>query len=154
MAEEMVTIGCRYPNGYVLEVGLQTTVKGPKGELITAVQRKPDYKRERLKGTHWHNAPLFRQGMRPPSVLAPQPFINHIAKAFWERWKREHPNAAVLRAGDIFEVKDDKSFADGSNVKAMIVDIMKEPQPLAPIDKSKPMKIGNDIVEAATFDED
>lgn len=149
---ELVTIGCRFPNGYTLEVGLQTTVKGgPKDGLISLVRRTDDYQRIKLKGTHWHNAAMFRRGILVPSVGNPEPFLNQIPKDFWERWKREHPKAAVLKSGDLFEIAD---ATKGGNAKAAVIDAMSKPAPLAPLDPSKILTVGKDKVETANFSED
>ena len=148
---EMVTIGCRFPNGYTLEVGLQTTVRGgPKDGLVSLLRRQSDYQRIKLKGTHWHHANLLRQGIRPPAVLNPEPFVNQIPKDFWERWKKDHPGAAVIKSGDLFEIATAK---DAGNVKAAVLDAMSKPAPLAPMDPSKAITVGTDKVETANFDE-
>lgn len=148
MASEMTKIGCRLPNGYVLEVGLQTTVRGgPKDGLISLVKKRGDYQRRVLHGTHAHNAKLLLRGIRLPSELNPEPFINNVPKDLWERWKKEHANAAVLKTGQLFEVADPK------DVKAVILDVMASPTPLAPMDPSKIFKHDDNKVETADFDE-
>lgn len=144
---ETVTIGCRLPNGYVLEVGLETTVRTASGGLATQIRRTPAYARFVLEGTHGHTKAARLQGILLPSVLAPEPFINrNVPKALWDQWKKDHPNASVLKAGYIFEVKDDNA----ASIKAATIDASaKAPQPLAPIDPSKPFAVGPDKVETA-----
>jgi hypothetical protein len=151
---ELVTIGCRYPNGYKLEVGIIVERQANGGAPM--VMRGPSYATHTLKGTHWHQAAIFRMGILAPNQLNPQPFMNRIPKAFWEQWKKEHPDSRALKNGDIFEGRDDKNGnPDHASNKAIILDVMaKSPQPLAPVDKSKPIKIDDSIIETAKYDED
>lgn len=145
--EQSIQIGCRLPNGYVLEVGLRTTVRGgPKDGLVSLVSRQEDYHRITLHGTHAHNAALLRRGIRLPAELNPPPFINTVPLAFWERWKKEHARAAILKAGDLFEIRDEKDKA------AIILDAQAAPSPLAPMDPSKKFKSDGNKVETADFD--
>lgn len=147
--QETVTIGCRLPKGITLEVGLQTTVKGgPANGLIPQVKRTKGYQRVTIKGTHWHNAHMFRQGIRPPSILAPEPYYtNNVSKAFWDEWCRTHADCWLLRSRNLFEVKsqDEK--------KIIVMDLMAQKAPLGPIDPSKPFVVGKDVVETADFKE-
>jgi hypothetical protein len=148
MANETIKIGCRLPNGYVLEVGLQTTVRGgPKDGLISLVKKRSDYQRKVLHGTHAHNAKLLLRGIRLPSELNPEPYINTVSKDLWERWRKEHADAAVVKTGQLFEIADPK------DVKAVILDVMASPAPLAPMDPTKIFKNDDNKVETADFDE-
>lgn len=143
-----VTIGCRLPKGILLEVGLQTTAKvtGPSGVtgLVAQVKKTDRYQRQMIKGTHHHNAALFRQGIRPPSVLAPEPFYNfNIPKDFWDEWVRTHPDSWLLKSRNLFKLEGD--------ARAATIDAMARKAPLAPLDPSKPLTVGNDKVETADF---
>lgn len=148
---QTVTIGCRLPKGITLEVGLQTTTKvtGPSGVtgLVAQVKRSDKYQRIVIKGTHHHNAALFRAGLRPPSILRPEPFLTpNVPKDAWDEWCRQHAGCWLLRSQNLFEVKGD--------ARAIILDVMKNPAPLSPMDPTKPLKVGNDTVETADFKAD
>lgn len=146
---EVVSIGCRLPNGIVLEVGLQTTVKGgPHGRPVEQIRRLQSYKRIRLGGTHDHTRAMRKAGIQTPAMLAAEPFITRgIPKALWEEWKRSHPDSWFLASNNIFEVKDEK------DIRAQILDSMATPTPLGPIDPTKPMIVGSDksTIETADF---
>lgn len=145
--EETVSIGCRLPTGIILEVGLQTTVKGgPSNRSIEQIKRLDNYARVHLGGTNQHSAPARKMGILMPSVVAPEPFITrNVSKALWEEWKRKHPGSWLLRSNNIFEVKDEKS------IRAQIIDSMATPAPLAPMDPTKALTVGGDKVETAQF---
>lgn len=144
---ETIEIGCRLPAGYTLEIGLQTTIQA-NNRPVTQVQRKPDYRRVVLKGTHSHTASMRKQKIQIPSIQAPQPAFTTVEVAFWERWKKEHVGNNVLRNGNIFEVKNagDKS--------AIVLDVMARPQVLAPIDPDKIYRTDGNKIEKADFNED
>jgi len=147
---ETVTIGCRLPNGIVLEVGLETTARGgPQNGLVTRIRKTEAYRRYVLKGHHEHNRALFRQGIRLPATLKPEPFINrNVPKDLWDQWNKEHPASWLVSSGAIFVI----SNKDEGSVKAAAIDASaKSPQPLAPIDPTKPLRIGEDTIETADF---
>lgn len=149
MSDERIKIGCRLPNGYTLEVGLQTSVRGgPQNRPITQIARKDNYQRVKLKGTHSHTATMRAQKIQVPSILAPEPAFTLIPKDLWDQWKKEHPRNGPLKNGDIFEVKDEK------NTEAQVLDSMAKPAPLAPIDSTKIIKVGSDVIEKAKFDDE
>lgn len=147
---ETVAIGCKLPNGYVLEVGYTVTERGgpnPNG-VITKLSRAENYRRFKVLGTHAHTAELRAKGMRMPSILNPQPFITNVPKDLWEQWCKDHRRAWVLTSGQLFEVKD---AAKPENVKAAVLDAQGRPSILTPLDPSKPMKVGQDTVQTADF---
>lgn len=140
---ETVTIGCRLPNGYVLEVGYSVVAAASDGRSMTQVTRGSNYARHVLRGTHMHTAELRRAKIQTPAVLAPEPFINrNVPKALWDEWMKTHSKDWVIRSGNIFEVKDAKNAA---NVQAAVMDSMASPAVLAPLDPSKPLVFGKDL---------
>lgn len=145
---EVITLGCRLPNGYVLEVGLQTTVKIANG-LMPQLRRTPSYQRVRLGGTHDHTRGVRRQGIQVPAMLNAEPFLTrNVPKALWDRWKSEHQGAWVLKSGNIFEVKDVK------DERSLILDSMAMPAVFQPVDPSKAIKVGDSTIEKANFEEE
>jgi hypothetical protein len=144
---EFIEIGCRLPAGYTLEVGLQVTVQA-NGRPMTMLARNDDYERRYLRGTHTHTADMRRKKIQVPSIRAPEPAYTKLPVAFWERWKKEHPKANVLKTGMMFEVKD------VSNKAAIQLDVMARPQPLAPINPDEVYRTDGQKVEKAVFDED
>lgn len=146
MSEPMIKIGCRLPNGYMLEVGLQTTVTGgPQNRPITQVQRRDNYQRIKLRGTHAHTADMRAQKIQVPSILAPQPFFTPVPVAFWDQWKKEHKRNGALKNGDIFEIKNE------ADTKAIVLDVMAKKGPLAPVNPDEVLKVGADMIEKANF---
>lgn len=144
-----IQIGCRLPAGYTLEVGLQTVIVDPTTRRpVTQVQRRDDYQRVTLRGTHAHTAKMRAQKIQVPSMLNPEPAFTTVPVEFWERWKKEHPKAAVLKQGDVFEVKNE------NDRKAIVLDAMAKPAPLAPVDPDKIYRTDGNKVEKAVFDED
>jgi hypothetical protein len=146
-----VTIGCRLPAGMNLEIGLQTTVRGgPQNGLVPQIKRMPNYRRIRINGTHARHAPLFREGIRMPATLRPEPFLTRVPADFWEAWKKEHEGTSLLRNGELFEVRN---VQDAHGVKAQIIDASARPQPLAPLDPNEKFKFGKETVEKAEFED-
>lgn len=151
-SQQYVTIGCRLPNGYVLEVGLQTTqlVQTPAGgkALIANVQQLENYQFFTLKGVNER----IRRGMREekillPARLKPDPFYNrNVPKDLWEQWKREHPKNGALKRGDIFEVQPGEA-----NERAATLDAHAKPGPLEPLEQGK-FTVGDLTIEKADFD--
>jgi hypothetical protein len=145
---EMIQIGCRLPQGYTLEIGLQTTVKDTvSGRPITNVQRTESYQRVVLVGT---NANFRKTRLRLPSTLNPEPHVNTIPKALWDQWKAEHPKAWVIRSGNLFELPKGQASID-----AALLDMRAKPNAFAPLDPTKKTKVGPEgqEVETANFNE-
>lgn len=146
---QAIKIGCRLPAGYTLEVGLQTTFNDPGTRRpVTQVQRKDDYQRVVLNGTHHHTRDMRKQKIQVPSIGKPEPAYTLVDVEFWERWKKEHPRANILKNGDIFEIRDQKDTA------AVQLDVMARPQILAPIDPSALFRTDGNKIEKANFDDD
>lgn len=149
----MVTIGCRLPNGYVLEVGLQTTIveSTPNGgkALIPRVEQLPSYHKHTLKGTNERIRQGMREGILLPARLKPEPFYNRdVPRDFWEQWKKEHPKNGALKRADIFEVP-----AGDTNERAATLDHMQRPGPLEPLEQGK-YTVGDVEITKAQFDKD
>lgn len=143
MSTETILIGCRLPQGYVLEIGLITTMKQGNG-TIPFLQKTDGYERFEVVGT---NANYRRTRLRLPSSLNAEPHINKVPRAVWEQWKKEHPKSWVLSSGNLFEIPD------AGSVEAATIDAQAGPAILQPIDPSKALKVGSDKVETAKFDE-
>ncbi len=144
-AAETVTIGCRIPNGYVLEVGLQT-VAPMKDDTIPMVKKLANYKRIRIGGTHDHQRSARLAGIQVPSMANPDAFLTRgVPKDLWEQWKKEHPGSWAVESGNLFEVRGNERDAI-KEAKTI------SPAVLQPVDPSKTMKIGNDVIEKAEFE--
>ena len=139
MSTETVSIGCKLPNGYVLEVDYKVTERVGNGS-VTMLSRGEKYQRIQLGGTHEHTAAARRQGIQLPSILNPQPYVTKVPKDFWEAWVKAHPRAWVLRSGNIFVMPT----GDEASAKAALMDANARPSILQPMDPSKPMKVGQD----------
>lgn len=133
MAEETVTIGCRLPNGLILEVGYETvTAKDASGKVNTQVRRLDNYKRIALKGWNAHSEEMRRQEIQVPAGMNTRPYLNRgVSKAAWEQWKVDHPDSWLMKRGILFEAKNE---AD-AQVKAL--DAGKEQLILAPLNKAQ-----------------
>lgn len=148
---ETVTIGCRLPNGYVLEVGLLTTTRVGNGTIPQLI-RTEDYRRFTIRGTREHNRELAKRGFLPPAQLGAEPYLNHnVPKDLWEQWKKEHKGAWAVTSDNLFEVKDGK---DTANAAAAVLDMGQAPRVLEPFDISKKFKTGDAVVEVADFHEE
>lgn len=151
---QYVTIGCRLPNGYVLEVGLRTTevIATPAGgkALVSNVRQLDNYQRFVLRGTNERiRRAMVEEKILLPSRSRPTPHYNrNVPREFWEQWKREHPKNGALKRGDIFEVQ-----AGEANERAASLDAAATPNPLAPMEQGK-FVVGDLVVEKAQFDKD
>lgn len=143
MSSDFVLVGCRLPQGYVIEVGLATTMKQGNG-TIPFVQKGEDYERFEIIGT---NANYRRTRLRLPASLNAEPHVNKVPAKIWERWKKDHLRSWVLQSQNLFEIPD------AASIEAAKLDAQAAPAVLQPIDPSKPLKVGNDKVEPAKFDD-
>ena len=142
----MVQVGCRLPNGYVLEVGFTVNDEGKGGAPFAMYRKGRDYKAITLKGLNQRS--LIRGPDNKPIAVAPaaigrEPFINTIPKDFWERWKKENAEQWVMTAGQIFEIPK----GDGSQAKAAALEATaKGANVFEPIDQGKVMKLENNEI--------
>lgn len=131
MSDETVIIGCRLPNGLILEVGLQTVAEIEKGKTVAQVKRLPNYQRIALKGWNAHSAEMRAQEIQVPAGMNTRPYLNRgVNKAAWEQWKKDHVGSWLLKNGVLFEAKTEAEAQEKS------LDISKEKLILAPLDKS------------------
>ena len=140
---EMVQVGCRLPNGYVLEVGFTVNDKGTGGAPFAMYRKGKDYKAITLRGLNQRT--IIRGPDNKPLALAPaqidrEPYINTIPKDFWERWKKENAEQWALTSGQIFEIPR----GDGTQLKAVTLDAKsKSANIFEPISQTAVTKIEN-----------
>jgi hypothetical protein len=145
---EFVSVGCRLPNGLRLEVGFKAGGHGGNGGAPFAMLVKnEDYASHLLRGTNQHL--IVRDVSRKPVAVLPnalgrEPYINHdVPKAFWERWCKENAKSWHLTSGQIFLVPKN----DANSAKAIALDAAaKSSNIFEPLDPSKKMKVGNDLI--------
>lgn len=156
MSTELVTIGCRLPNGYTLEVGYTASVRGGQGRQPYArYSKNSDYQTFTLKGTNQHL--IVRDPALKNKVVAllpgrrnPEPFINQIPKDFWERWCKEHAGAWVLVHKHIYLIpKNDGETIAAANMDAQAV----QPAVLQPIDAGAKMVLDDGVLIEKRTDE-
>jgi hypothetical protein len=149
IAKETVIIGCKAPSGFLLEVGLQSTVKNEEGKLVTMIIKGADYQAVTIKGWNAHTEDMRRQlfvagsdtGL--PHGMNTRPFLNRgVPKDFWVRWSREHPNSWLLKNEILFVADDEASAA------SRVADAEKTPKILEPLDRNKKIIPG---IETADF---
>ena len=90
MAEEMVKIGCKLPQGMVLEVGYSVVAQGKDGSKSISLQQHDDYMRVRIKGwTHVDGSKqAYHSGLLLPpntSLSNPQVAVTDVPAAFFAR---------------------------------------------------------------------
>lgn len=113
---EFLTIACKMPHGYLIEVGY----KVGNGADKTAVVRTDKYRSMFLKGWNSNNP----QGQQPIALLRPEPGItNGVPKDLWEEWVKLHPTNRPLRNKLLYVVPHDADSAlavtlDHKGVKA------------------------------------
>jgi hypothetical protein len=132
MSEKTVIIGCRLPNGLVLEIGYETTTSDVGGRLVTQVRKLANYQRIALKGWNAHSEEMRRQEIQVPAAMNTRPFLNRgVSKAAWEQWKAAHTDSWLIKNGILFEAENEPD----AQVKAG--DIGKDKLTvLAPLDKN------------------
>ncbi len=129
---EIVIIGCKLPNGLILEVGLQTQEKDANGKTIACYRKTEAYESCTLEGWNAHTKEQRKAGLVVPAGLnMSRPFLNRIPKTFWERWKKEHPRSWLLKNEILFEAADEASAA------MRVAEGAKTPDVLAPLDSTK-----------------
>jgi hypothetical protein len=129
MSKETVIIGCRLPNGLVLEVGYETVTES-NGKMVPLVVRGPNYQRIVLKGWNAHSEAMRANEIQVPAAMDTRPYLNrNVDKAAWEEWKSKHPDSWLIERGILFEAKNEPD----AQVKAL--DVAKEKLILAPLDK-------------------
>ncbi len=145
MAEEMVQIGCRLPNGYVLEVGFKVNDEGKGGAPFAMFRKGKDYRTLTLKGLNQRS--IIRGPDGKPLAMAPaasnrEPFINQVPKDFWDRWIKDNAEQWAVTSGQVFVVP-----RDATSAKAVALDAKaKSPNIFEPIDQGATMKLENNEI--------
>jgi hypothetical protein len=90
-----VTVGCKLPNGLIIESGYTFAA----GQVV----RLPNYKRQILNGAN---------STRPPGVRAVSP-VNHepgitenVDEEFFDKWVADHRDSNIVKNGLIFKMKN------------------------------------------------
>ena len=145
--EEVVSVGCRLPNGLKLEVGFSVSDKGSGGAPFAMVRKLDNYATFTLRGTNQHL--IVRDQTRKAVAVLPnqrnrEPFINpNVPKDVWERWVKENPKSWHLMSGQVFLVPKN----DASTVKAVALDAAGKSKPLFdPLDPSEKMQLENTAI--------
>lgn len=139
---EVVSVGCRLPNGLKLEVGFSVNEKGNGGAPFAMVRRHESYASHVLRGTNQHL--IVRDQTRKPVAVLPnqrgrEPFINHnVPKDLWERWAKENAKSWHLTSGQIFLVPKN----DVNTAKAAALDAAGKSKAIfEPLDPTEKMKL-------------
>lgn len=141
MAEEMVSVGCRLPNGLRLEVGFSVSEKGDGGAPFAMVRKLDNYRQWLLRGTNQHL--IVRDQTRKPVAMLPnqanrEPYVNQVPKSLWDEWVRKNSKSWHLLSGNIFVIPK----TSPSEVKATVLDAAAKSKPIfEPMDPSKKMVI-------------
>lgn len=146
---DTITVGCRLPHGYMLEVGL-TAPATKDGRLVRRHQKRTDYAVFVLKGTNEKTAEARRRNIPIVAMSNIEPEINQVPSEIWERWKKEYHQTwkAFAANGSLFEVKDK------GDIKAQMIDSLAHPDGFAPMDPSGDKRAPKkDKIETAKFDD-
>lgn len=141
MSTEMVQVGCRLPNGYVLEVGFTVNNEGKGGAPFAMFRKGRDYRAVTLKGLNQRS--IIRDVENKPIAISPaqigrEPMINAIPKDFWDRWLKDNAEQWVVTSGQIFAIPK----GDSTTAKAAVLDAKsKSPNVFEPLDQDAVMKI-------------
>jgi hypothetical protein len=129
IAKETVIIGCKLPNGLVLEIGYEFS---PTGAQI----KSADYERVVIKGWNSHSEEMRIQLLKVksdsgvPHAMNTRPFLNRgIPKDFWVKWKAAHARSWLLKNEVLFEANDEASAA------LRVAEGDKTPKVFEPIDR-------------------
>jgi hypothetical protein len=80
----LISVGCKLPQGLVIEVGYEVTNGG------TNLVKQPSYARIVLKGANQHSI-ILSPGVRSPSPTDLQPGLTHnVDEAVFDEWARTH----------------------------------------------------------------
>lgn len=108
MSTEMVTIGCRLPNGLRLEVGYTASTRRGNGAPFARYSKNKDYRELLLKGANQHlviRDPSTRKIVSTlPARRTSEPYLNTVPKDFWDRWVKDHPDSWFITSGQLFVV--------------------------------------------------
>jgi hypothetical protein len=153
MSTEFVQVGCRLPNGLVLEVGFSVNNEGKGGAPFAMYRKGKDYKSFTLRGCNQRS--IIRDSKGKPMAMAPaqigrEPIINNVPKDIWDRWIKDNAEQWVVTAGQIFVIPK----GDGTQAKAAALDAGgKSPELFAPIAQDSVMKIEDHSISKVIKDE-
>lgn len=143
---EMVSVGCRLPNGLKLEVGFKVNERGERGAPFAMVRKLDNYDSFVLRGTNQRL--IVRDASRKPVAVLPntrnrEAFINQVPKDLWDRWAKDNAKSWHLTSGQIFVVPKN----DASTVKAAGIDAGAKSKPIfEAIDPAEKMKLENNVL--------
>lgn len=149
---EVVSVGCRLPNGYVLEVGFKVSHRGRGGAPFAMYVKGEDYAKFTLRGTNQHLIIRDVATRKPigtlPNAMNREPYINdNVPKALWERWVKDNAKNWALKSGQIFLVPKN----DADTVRAAGMDAKaKSPAILEPLSQTATMKLENHEISRRT----
>lgn len=143
---EMVSVGCRLPNGLKLEVGFKVNERGDRGAPFAMVRKLDNYDSCVLRGTNQRlivRGPDRKAVAVLPNARNREAYINQVPKDLWERWKKENAKSWHLSSGQVYEVPKN----DASTVKAASLDAgAKSKNIFEPIDPAEKMKLENNVL--------
>lgn len=123
----LVSIGCKLPQGLVLEVGY--SVEG--GNLM----RHADYKRIVLAGANQHS--IVQGNLRTPSPKDLRPGItNNVDEAVFDAWVEAHKDTNIVKNGLVFKAKN------AGEATARANDLKAKPTGMEPVDPTKHPGVG------------
>ena len=153
MSTEFVQVGCRLPNGYVIEVGFTVNNEGKGGAPFAMYRKGKDYKSFTLKGCNQRS--IIRDAQGKPMAMAPaqvgrEHVVNNVPKDIWDRWIKDNSEQWVVTAGQIFVIPK----GDPSTGKAVALEAKaKSPELFAPIAQDSVMKLEDNTIRKLEKDE-
>lgn len=151
MSAEHVSVGCRLPNGLVLEVGYSVSNPGRGGAPFAQYRKGKDYRTHTLRGLNQHSIIRGVDG-KPiavkPSETGREPFINsNVPKDLWDAWLAKYKNSWAVTSGQVFMVPG----SDAASAKAVAMDAKsKSSNVFEPMDPKTPMKIEDHTISRRT----
>lgn len=149
---EFVQVGCRLPNGYVLEVGFTVSQQGKNGAPFAQYRKQKNYASFTLRGCNQRSiirGPDGKPMAMAPSQIGREPVINNVPKELWDRWISENSEQWVVTAGQIFVLPKDPTGQKAATLDAK----GKSPELFAPIDQNAVMKIEDNKIMRRMEDE-
>lgn len=103
MATEKVLIGCKLPNGLIMEVVEPGMITNVEGRAVQGLHPKPHSgQRVILKGANsLRTNPNAAQGVFPYAVT-------EVDKDLWDAWLARHKNEPMVKNGFVFVAKSEK----------------------------------------------
>lgn len=121
-AKKLISVGCRLPQGLIIEVGYEIKDGG--------IIQTDKYQRIELKGANQHSK--IEGLMRTPSPGQLQPGITHnVDAAAFAEWVEKHKSTNIVKNMLVFEADSPKEIA------AMAKELGTEKTGMEPVDPSK-----------------